>query len=100
MNIIEKLPTFVHYNDTCYTLNIYPNAWGNLTISYRNLANKEDYICSVCVEPKNKIRYIEDTINDCFNERIGNAPTFDKAAKMILNYIEKTLNIKKDDNFE
>lgn len=86
MNIIEKLPKSFHKNDNYYVLNIYPNAWNNLTISYRNFRDKHDYVCSVCIEPKNSIRRIENTIG-YLNERIGNAPTFDEGVQLILDYL-------------
>ena len=88
MNSIEKLPVFVNCNGDSYMMKIYHNAWGNLTISYISIKNNEDYLCSVCVEPKNKEVKLEDTEKYSFNARIGNTKTVDRAVDLILGYIK------------
>lgn len=45
------------------------------------------------LEPDKDPVYIEDTIG-CMNERIGNAPTFNDAINMIVDYAYKNYNIK------
>lgn len=95
MNIIEKLPLFISFYDALYQLRIYPNAWGNLTITYGKIDNMIDHLFSVCVEKDHPIRRIEDTIDTCFNDHIGNAPSFDEAAQLILDYLEYNKNFIK-----
>jgi hypothetical protein len=86
MNKIESLIKSVKVNDNYYAPQIYLTAWDNWCISYCNVNNTHDYLCSVCVEPKNQPRNIEDTIGS-LNEYIGNARNIDDAVDMITNYI-------------
>lgn len=85
-NCIENLPVKIYVDDDLYILNIHPNAWFNLVITYRKFNDPKKYLCSVCVEPDHEPVLIEDTIG-YFNEYIGNAKTLDDAAKMIYGYI-------------
>ncbi len=88
MNLIESLVKNIEYNGKIYTPRLYLTAWDNWCVSYRNPVDIKDYICSVCVEPDNEPRNIEDTIG-YLNEYIGNARTLDDAVIMINNYIKK-----------
>jgi NAD-dependent DNA ligase len=62
-------------------------------IAYKELAldviKKPKKIFSVVIEPDRDPVRIEDTIG-CMNEYIGNAPTFNEALDMIVDYIDKT----------
>ena len=89
MNRIEQLPKDIYYNDDLYQLNMWVTAFGHLCIGYRLALNsKHDSLFSVCVEPENEPRKIEDTIG-YLNEYIGNTKTLDDACEALLNYIEK-----------
>lgn len=87
MNKIELLQKDIKINDKWYEPHIYLTAWNNWCVSYRNINNHKDYLCSVCVEPEKEPIKIEDTIG-CLNEYIGNAKTFDDAIDMITNYLK------------
>lgn len=88
MNKIESLPKEIRLNGTMYSPHVYITAFGSWCISYRNFANTSDYLCSVCVEPDNEPRKIEDTIG-YLNEYIGNARTLDDAIDMIGEYVKR-----------
>lgn len=92
MNKIEYLIKSVNVNGKCYVPHVYLTAWNNWCISYCNIGNFHDYLCSVCIEPKNQPRNIEDTID--LNEHIGNARNIDDAVDMITNYINKNYGSK------
>lgn len=92
MNIIETLPRTINVNGVHYQIELHVTIFDKLCISYREMFKKEgafgrESICSVCVEPENEPRKIEDTIG-CLNEGIGNARTLDDAAIMLKEYVE------------
>ena len=91
MNKIESLPKVINVNGECYQPRIYLTAWNNWCISYRNICDAKDHLCSVCVEPNNEPRKIEDTIG-YLNEHIGNAKTLDDSIDMIAEYVKKYEN--------
>lgn len=93
MNKIENLVKSVVVNNKHYAPQIYLTAWNKWCISYRNVSNLHDYLCSVCVEPENQPRNIEDTIG-YLNEYIGNTRNIDDAVDMITNYINKNYEDK------
>lgn len=88
MNRVETLVKDIRINDKHYCPSIYLTAYGNWCVSYCNVSDLKDYLCSVCVEPDNKPRNIEDTIG-YLNEYIGNARTLNDAIDMINKYISK-----------
>lgn len=92
MNIIETLPKTFEVDNVLYTLEMHITAWDRLCIGYREAFKKEgawtrESICSVCVEPENEPRKIEDTIG-YLNEGVGNARTLDDAALILKKYVE------------
>lgn len=87
MNKIELLPRAIKVNDNYYEPSLYLTAWGKWCISYRNVVDKKDYICSVTVEPEHEPIKIEDTIG-CINEYIGNTKNIDDAIDMIATYLK------------
>ena len=98
MNIIETLQKTFEHDGTLYTLELHVTAWDRLCISYREAFKKDgaytrESICSVCVEPENEPRKIEDTVG-YLNEGVGNAKTLDDAAQMLKEYVENVLKIK------
>lgn len=89
MNKIETLKKNVFLNNKLYCPKVYLTAWDKWCISYINVVDNFDKLCSVCVEPENEPRKIEDTINYGLNSYIGNARTLDDAVDMIKKYINK-----------
>lgn len=97
MNIIETLPKTFVFNNIIYTLGLHVTAFNRLCICYREMFKRDNQItteilCSVCVEPENEPRRIEDTIG-YFNEYIGNAKTLDNAVLMLKNYLEQYIMV-------
>ena len=88
MNKIETLKKNVWVDNQLYSPKVYLTAWDKWCISYVNVVNHSDKLCSVCVEPENEPIQIEDTIG-YINEYIGNARTLDDAVDMINKYISK-----------
>lgn len=89
MNKIETLKKNVWVDNQLYSPKVYLTAWDKWCISYINVVDHSDKLCSVCVEPENKPIKIEDTIGCSLNEYIGNACTLDDAVDMINKYISK-----------
>lgn len=89
MNKIEILPTDVVVNENWYRPYIYVTTFGKWCITYKNVSNLREFLCSVVVEPENEPRKIEDTIGYSLNEYIGNAKTLDDAIDMINEYVKK-----------
>lgn len=86
MNIIEKLPKTIVVNHVMFNLEVHVTAWDKLCICYREIFAKpnalfRDIIISVVVEESKGIK----NITNC----IGEAPTFDEAAQMLLDYVVK-----------
>lgn len=98
MNIIETLPKAIRHNDILYVLSVYVTAWNNLCVCYKEAFKHEGHdfqeiLVSVCVEPDNEPRTIESTIGCFLNEYVGNARTFDDAAQMLKEYVEKNYEV-------
>ena len=100
-NLIAKLPRLIvsrKINHHLLEPVIYITAWGKWCIAYQDILEYDDSNIkfkefSVVIEPGKDPVYIEDTIG-CMNERIGNAPTFNEAIDMIVDYAYKNYNIK------
>ena len=96
-NLIAKLPRLIvsrKINHHLLEPVIYITAWGKWCIAYQDILEYEDSNIkfkefSVVIEPDRDPVRIEDTIG-CMNEHIGNAPTFNEAIDMIVDYIDKT----------
>ena len=88
MNKVELLPKKLKINDKWYQPRLYITAFDKWCITYNNVIDLNDHFCSVCVEPENEPRKIEDTIG-YLNEYIGNTRTLDDAIDMIYNYVKK-----------
>jgi hypothetical protein len=94
-NLLNKLPQVIENRNNNRLLEpiIYPTAWGKWCIAYKEIAfdmsKKPTKVFSVVVEPDRDPVRIEDTIGS-MNEYIGNAPTFEEAITMIVDYIDKT----------
>lgn len=95
--ILNKLPHLIKSKDGYALLEpvIYLTAWSKWAISYRKL----DYIerpkkwFTVVIEPDRDPVRIENTF--CLtNEYIGNAPTFEEAVTMIVDYISENYTIE------
>ena len=97
--ILEKLPQLIENRENGRLLEpiIYPTVWSKWCIAYKEIAFDVDKrtkkIFSVVVEPDRDPVRIEDTINT-MNEYIGNAPSFEEAVGMIVEYIKNNYNIK------
>ena len=98
-NLLNKLPQLIENKENNKLLEpiIYPTAWGKWCIAYKELIfdvnvrpNKR---FSVIIEPDRDPVRIEDTIG-YMNEYIGNAPSFEEAITMVLDYINKYYTIK------
>lgn len=99
-NLINKLPKIVINTKNNHLLEpvIYLTAWGKWCISYQDILEYDDTNIkfnefSVVIEPDNELVRIEDTIGS-FNEYVGNAPTFNDAIDMIVDYAYKNYNVK------
>lgn len=96
---LKKLPQLIENRENRRLLGpiIYPTAWGKWCITYKELAFDVDKrakkIFSVVVEPDRDPVRIEDTINT-MNAYIGNAPSFEEAVEMIVEYIKNNYDIK------
>ena len=97
--ILKKLPQLIENRENGRLMGpiIYPTAWGKWCITYKELAFDVDKrakkIFSVVVEPDRDPIRIEDTVGT-MNEYIGNAPSFEEAVVMIVEYIKNNYNIK------
>lgn len=97
--LLKKLPQLIENPVTEQLLEpiIYPTAWGNWCIAYKefmpNENKKHKRVFSVVVEPNRDPVKIEDTLGT-INEYIGNAPSFEEAVIMIVNYIQIYYYIK------
>lgn len=98
-DLLNKLPQLIENKENNKLLEpiIYPTAWGKWCIAYKELmfdANtRHNKRFSVIIEPDRDPVRIEDTIG-CMNEYIGNAPSFEEAITMVLDYINKYYTIK------
>lgn len=98
-NLLNKLPQLIENKENNKLLEpiIYPTAWGKWCIAYKELmfdANaRPNKRFSVIIEPDRDPVRIEDTIGR-MNEYIGNAPSFEEAITMVLDYINKYYTIK------
>ena len=98
-NLLNKLPQLIENKENNKLLEpiIYPTAWGKWCIAYKELifdANtRPNKRFSVIIEPDKDPVRIEDTIG-YMNEYIGNAPSFEEAVNIVLNYINKHYTIK------
>lgn len=95
-NLLAKLPRFIISRKNKHLLEptIYITAWDKWCIAYQEMLASDDTNIkfkefSVIIEPDRDPVRIEDTIG-CMNEHIGNAPTFNEAIDMIVDYIDKT----------
>lgn len=97
--LLKKLPQLIENPETERLLEpiIYPTAWGKWCIAYKefmpNENKKHKRVFSVVVEPDRDPVRIEDTLG-LMNEYIGNAPSFEEAVIMIVNYIQTYYYIK------
>lgn len=97
--LLNKLPQLIENPETAELLEpiIYPTAWGKWCIAYKEFLPNENKrhkrVFSVVVEPDRDPVRIEDTLGT-INENIGNAPSFEEAITMILDYIHNNYNIK------
>ena len=91
MNKVETLVKEVELNGKTYLPKVFITAFGRWCVSYRNIFDREDCLCSVCVEPENEPTKIEDTIGCDINDGVGNARTIDDAIEMIKEYINSIL---------
>ena len=97
--LLNKLPQLIENPETAELLEpiIYPTAWGKWCIAYKEFLPNENKrhkrVFSVVVEPDRDPVRIEDTLGT-INENIGNAPSFEEAITMIVNYIHNNYNIK------
>lgn len=95
--ILKKLPQLIESKEDNILLEpiIYPTAWSKWAISYKEVLSGGRPIkrFTVVIEPDNDPVRIEDTIGT-INSYIGNAPSFEEAVIMILNYINEYYNIK------
>lgn len=99
-NLLAKLPRLIISRKNHHLLEpvIYITAWGKWCIAYQDILEYDDTHIkfkefSVIIEPDRDPVRIEDTIG-CMNEYIGNAPTFNEAIDMIVDYAYKNYNIK------
>lgn len=98
-DLLNKLPQLIENKENNKLLEpiIYPTAWSKWCIAYKELvfdANaRPNKKFSVIIEPDRDPVRIEDTIG-CMNEYIGNAPSFEEAIAMVLDYINKYYTIK------
>lgn len=96
---LEKLPQLIENRENGCLLEpiIYPTAWGKWCIAYKEIMLDVDKRpkkrFSVVVEPDRDPVRIEDTI-ECMNTYIGNAPSFEEAVEMIVEYIKNNYDIK------
>ena len=99
-NLLNKLPQLIENRDNNHLLEpvIYLTAWGKWCIAYREFmgydTSKPHKEFSVVIEPNNEPVRIEDTIGSIINEYVGNAPTFNDAIDMIIDYAYKNYNLK------
>ena len=97
--LLKKLPQLIENPETAELLEpiIYPTAWGKWCIAYKEFLPNENKrhkrVFSVVVEPDRDPVRIEDTLGT-INENIGNAPSFEEAITMIVNYIQTHYTIK------
>lgn len=87
-NKLESLKKQINVNNKLYSPMVFITAWGRWCISYRNIFDHKDFLCSVYVEPENKPRKIENTIR-YLTEGFGNARSIDDAIDMILKYVKE-----------
>ena len=98
-NLLNKLPQLIENRDNNHLLEptIYLTAWGKWCITYREFIDydttKTRNEFSVVIEPDNEPVRIEDTIGS-INEYVGNAPTFNDAIDMIVDYAYKNYNVR------
>lgn len=96
--ILAKLPQLIdRENGLMLEPIIYPTAWGKWCIAYKELVldkiQRPKKVFSVVIEPDRDPVRIEDTIGT-MNEYIGNAPSFEEAVEMIVEYIKNNYDIK------
>ncbi len=88
MNKVEELKKKVEVNGIIYQPQLFINAWGNWCVTYSDIFNRNNHLCSVTVEPDNDPMNIEDSLMG-INSGIGNTRTLDDAIDMIKNYIKE-----------
>lgn len=88
MNKIEELEKNVKVNGIIYQPRLFLNAWDNWCITYSDVLNRSNHLCSVTVEPDNEPMSIEESLKSWINPGIGNARTLDDAVDMIKKYIK------------
>lgn len=94
MRKIIELPRMIEDNDgNMFHPIIYVTVFDKWCISYENIQTCLN-LFSVVIEPDKEIFPIEQSIGT-INERIGDAPTFDDAIKMINEYISKNFKISR-----
>ena len=95
--ILNKLPQLIETKEDNILLEpiIYPTAWSKWAISYKEVLSGGRPLkkFTVVIEPDRDPVRIEDTIGT-MNAYIGNAPSFEDAVIMIVNYIKENHNIK------
>lgn len=95
--MLNKLPQLIESKEDNILLEpiIYPTAWSKWAISYKEVLSggRPNKRFSVVIEPDRDPVRIEDTIGT-INDYIGNAPSFEDAVIMIVNYIKENYNIK------
>lgn len=96
---LKKLPQLIENRENGLMLEpiIYPTAWSKWCIAYKELVldkiTRPKKVFSVVIEPDRDPVRIEDTIGT-MNEYVGNAPSFEEAVDMIVEYIKNNYNIK------
>ena len=88
MNKIEELEKNVKVNGITYQPRLFLNAWDNWCVTYSDILNRSNHLCSVTVEPDNEPKSIEESLKSWINQGIGNARTLDDAVDMIKKYIK------------
>ena len=89
MNKIEELEKKVEVNGIIYQPRLFLNGWDNWCVTYSDILNRSNHLCSVTVEPDNEPKSIEESLESWINSGIGNARTLDDAVDMINEYIKR-----------
>lgn len=93
MNKIETLVKNVIANGKLFSPRVFLTAWDKWCVSYTDVLDRKNNLCSVTVEPENEPIKIEDTIG-CMNEYVGNAKSLDDAVDMIDEYIRSNYEVE------
>lgn len=79
-SLIERLPKYIIHDDIKYTLNVWVSLYNNrLCVGYRNKKANDEFLVAVI------LYHINIKIGD---DNIGYATNFNKALKMLRNYIK------------